>query len=38
MSSGLEFGIFDWIDYNSGLNLPELYEQRLRMLPSVPTS
>jgi alkanesulfonate monooxygenase SsuD/methylene tetrahydromethanopterin reductase-like flavin-dependent oxidoreductase (luciferase family) len=32
MPSGFDFGIFDWIDYNSGLSLPELYEQRLRML------
>ncbi|HLF77288.1 MAG TPA: LLM class flavin-dependent oxidoreductase [Dehalococcoidia bacterium] len=31
-SNTVDFGIFDWIDYNSGLNLPELYEQRLRML------
>jgi alkanesulfonate monooxygenase SsuD/methylene tetrahydromethanopterin reductase-like flavin-dependent oxidoreductase (luciferase family) len=31
-SKPIEFGIFDWIDYNSGLSLNELYEQRLRML------
>jgi alkanesulfonate monooxygenase SsuD/methylene tetrahydromethanopterin reductase-like flavin-dependent oxidoreductase (luciferase family) len=32
MSNDIQFGIFDWIDHNSGLGLPELYEQRLRML------
>jgi alkanesulfonate monooxygenase SsuD/methylene tetrahydromethanopterin reductase-like flavin-dependent oxidoreductase (luciferase family) len=30
-ASGLQFGIFDWID-DSGLGIPEIYEQRLRML------
>ena len=29
--SGLQFGMFDWID-NSGLDVAEIYEQRLRML------
>ena len=28
----LKFGIFDWIDRNDRLSLPETYEQRLRML------
>jgi alkanesulfonate monooxygenase SsuD/methylene tetrahydromethanopterin reductase-like flavin-dependent oxidoreductase (luciferase family) len=32
MPKDIEFGIFDWIDHNSRLSLPELYEQRLRML------
>lgn len=28
----LKFGIFDWIDRNNRLTLPETYDQRLRML------
>lgn len=28
----LRIGIFDWIDQNTSLSLPETYEQRLRML------
>jgi alkanesulfonate monooxygenase SsuD/methylene tetrahydromethanopterin reductase-like flavin-dependent oxidoreductase (luciferase family) len=28
----LKFGIFDWIDRNNRLSLPETYDQRLRML------
>ncbi len=32
MPDDISFGIFDWIDNNRGLTLPELYEQRLRML------
>jgi alkanesulfonate monooxygenase SsuD/methylene tetrahydromethanopterin reductase-like flavin-dependent oxidoreductase (luciferase family) len=28
----LKFGIFDWIDRNQRLSLPETYEQRLRLL------
>lgn len=28
----IRFGIFDWIDQNSGLELADLYEQRLAML------
>ncbi|HTE86097.1 MAG TPA: LLM class flavin-dependent oxidoreductase, partial [Dehalococcoidia bacterium] len=29
--SPLRFGMFDWID-NSGLDVPDIYEQRLKML------
>jgi alkanesulfonate monooxygenase SsuD/methylene tetrahydromethanopterin reductase-like flavin-dependent oxidoreductase (luciferase family) len=29
---GIKYGIFDWIDRNDGLDLREIYEQRLRML------
>jgi alkanesulfonate monooxygenase SsuD/methylene tetrahydromethanopterin reductase-like flavin-dependent oxidoreductase (luciferase family) len=32
MSAQLEFGIFDWLEYQQGASLADIYEDRLRML------